>query len=292
MRDGYATTNGIRMYYVEEGHGPLVLLCHGFPETWFSYRHQIEPIARAGFRAVAVDLPGYGRSDKPDATYDVEWLNACLAGLIGALGHERAVMVGHDWGGLLVWPFARRYRERTAGVVGINTPDLPRPTVPPIRLLRDLSPDEPIYMVQFQDRGVAEWVFSWGRGADDFLEMIFRSVATVRLEVFTDEVLEVYKEAFRPAGALTPPIEYYRNMDRNWELTADIDGTPITVPCLMISATGDPVLTPAMADGMEERVPDLEKVLIDDCGHWTQQEQPEATTAAILSYLRRLDPWP
>ncbi len=291
MGDGYATTNGIRMYYVEEGRGPLVLLCHGFPETWYSYRHQLGPLAEAGFRAVAVDLPGYGRSDKPDGAYDVEWLNACLAGLIGALGHERAVMVGHDWGGLLVWPFARRHPDRTAGVIGINTPDLPRPAVPPVQLLRDLSPDEPIYIVQFQERGAAEWVFSWGRGADDFLEMIFRSVATVQLQVFTDEVLDVYKQAFRPAGALTPPIEYYRNLDRNWELTADIDGSPIAVPCLMISAAGDPILTPAMADGMEERVPDLEKVVIDDCGHWTQQEQPEATTRAMLAYLRRLTPW-
>lgn len=291
MRDGYATTNGIRMYYVEEGRGPLVLLCHGFPETSYSYRRQLAPLAEAGFRAVAVDLPGYGRSDKPDVAYDVEWLNDCLAGLIGALGHERAVMVGHDWGGLLVWPFARRHPARTAGVIGINTPDLPRPAVPPVQLLRELSPDEPIYIVQFQERGVAEWVFSWGRGADDFVEMIFRSVATVQQHVFTDEVLEVYKAAFRPSGALTPPIEYYRNLDRNWELTADIDGSTISVPCLMISAAGDPVLTPAMADGMEERIPDLEKVVIDDCGHWTQQEQPEATTAAMLGYLSRLDPW-
>lgn len=98
-RDGYAVANGIRLYYVEQGDGPLVLLCHGFPELWYSWRHQLAALAGSGFHAVAVDLPGYGRSDKPDVRYDVEWVNACLAGLITALGHERAVMVAHTGAG-------------------------------------------------------------------------------------------------------------------------------------------------------------------------------------------------
>ena len=101
----------------------------------------------------------------------------------------------------------------------------------------------------------------------------------------------MYKDAFRPQGALTPPIEYYRNMDRNWELTAGIADRKIEVPCLMISAADDPVLTPAMTIGMEERVPNLERVIIEDCGHWTQQERPEETTAAMLAYLDRLPRW-
>ena len=109
--------------------------------------------------------------------------------------------------------------------------------------------------------------------------------------MFTPEVLDVYKRAFRPRGALTPPIEYYRNMDRNWELTKDIAGRTVDVPCLMISAADDPVLTPAMTAGMEERVPNLERVIIDNCGHWTQQEQPEATSAAMLAYLAKLPRW-
>ena len=199
-----------------------MLLCHGFPELWYSWRHQLGPLADAGFHVVAVDLPGYGRSDKPDVSYDIEWVNACLAGVVTGLGHERAVLAGHDWGGLLVWPFARRYPELTAGVIGVNTPDLPRTPIPMVELLRQHLPDDPPYIVQFQDPGVAEWVFSWGRGAVDFLELMFRSAGTVNQDAFPDEVIAVYAEALAPRGALTPPIDYYRNLDRSWHLTADL----------------------------------------------------------------------
>lgn len=290
-RSRYVVTNGVRLFAVEQGDGPLVLLCHGFPEFWYSWRHQLAPLAEAGFHVVAIDLPGYGCSDKPDVTYDIEWINACLAGCIRALGHERAVMVGHDWGGLLVWPFARRYPDYTAGVVGVNTPDFPRSPMPLVQLLRQTFPDEPPYIVQFQDRGVAEWVLSWGRGAADFVDLMFRGSATINVDAFDDDVIQVYVDALEPAGAITPPIEYYRNLDRNWELTADLEPITVDVPCLMVSGAGDPVLTPAMTDGMEDRVPDLHKVVIDDCGHWTQQERPAEFNAAVLEYLGRLPPW-
>jgi pimeloyl-ACP methyl ester carboxylesterase len=292
MRERYVVTNGIRLYCCEAGplDGPLVLLFHGFPELAYSWRAQVEALGDAGYHVVAPDLPGYGRSDKPDVTYDSEWVNACLVGLVGAFGHERAVVAGHDWGGILVWTMARRYPETIAGVIGVNTPDLPRTPVPPVQLLRQIFADTPIYIIQFQARGVAEWVLSWGRGADDFVEMIF-GATTFEPGAFTDADLEVYKQAFRPAGALTPPIEYYRNMDRNWELTADLADRKVEVPCLMICAENDPVLTPAMAEGMEERVPDLERVVIERCGHWTQQERPAETTAAMLRYLNRLERW-
>ncbi|MGZ6979520.1 MAG: alpha/beta fold hydrolase [Acidimicrobiia bacterium] len=290
-RDGYVVTNGIRMYYVEQGTGPLVLLCHGFPELWYSWRHQLQPIADAGFHVVADDLPGYGRSDKPDVHYDMEWVNACLAGVVTGLGHERVVIAGHDWGGLLIWPFARRYPELTAGVIGVNTPDLPRTPIPFVEMLRQVFPDDPPYIVQFQEPGVAEWVFSWGRGVLDFLELMQRGAATFNKEAFPDDAIAVYADALSPRGAFTPPLDYYRNLDRSWHLTADIADRTIDVPCLMISAADDPVLTPAMTAGMEERVPDLEKVVIPECGHFTQQERPAETTAAMLGYLSRLEPW-
>jgi pimeloyl-ACP methyl ester carboxylesterase len=163
--------------------------------------------------------------------------------------------------------------------------------MPPVQLMRQIFVDTPIYIIQFQERGLAEWVLgTWGRGTDDFIEMIF-GATTQESDAFPPEVLDVYKDAFRPAGALTPPIEYYRNLDRNWELTADIAERKIDVPCLMISAADDPVLTPAMTLGMEERVPNLERVLIESCGHWTQQEKPEETTQAMLSYLRHVPTW-
>lgn len=292
MRTAYAITNGIRLFYAEAGdpHDPLVMLCHGFPEIWYSWRHQIEQLAAAGFHVVAPDLPGYGKSDKPDVVYDIDFINACLAGLVPALSHERAVLAGHDWGGLLVWPFARMYPERTTGIIGVNTPDLPRTPIPFVDLLRQISPDQPIYIVQFQDRGPAEYFIE--QDVDAFVDLMFRGGATVRREVFTDDVLRVYADALRPRGAITPPLEYYRNLNRNWELAAAWHERPIDVPCLMISAAGDPVLRPEMAAGMEDRIADLEKVVIDDCGHWTQQEQPEQTTAHMLRYLQRLDRWP
>jgi pimeloyl-ACP methyl ester carboxylesterase len=289
MHERYVVTNGVRLYCLEAGplDGPLVLLFHGFPELAYSWRHQIDALGSSGYHVVAPDLPGYGRSDKPDVTYDSEWVNACLVGLIEPLGHEQAVVAGHDWGGILVWSMVRRYPEKITGVIGVNTPDLPRPPIPPVELFRQIFVDNPIYIIQFQEPGVAEWVLSWGRGADDFVEMIF-GATTQNGDAFGPDVLEVYKEAFRPVGALTPPIEYYRNLDRNWHLTADIADRLVDVPCLMISAENDPVLTPMMTAGMEERVPDLERVVIANCGHWTQQERPEETTAAMLAYLKRV----
>jgi pimeloyl-ACP methyl ester carboxylesterase len=289
MREGFARTNGIRMFFVEEGQGPLVLLCHGFPESWYSWRNQIEPLAAAGFRVVAIDLPGYGRSDKPDVTYDLMWLTDCFAGLIESLGHEQAVLAGHDWGGLLVWPFARLHPDKTAGVIGLNVPDLPRPPVPTTEFFRQIGSDKHSYILFFQKRYQAEEVIE--ADIDGFIKGILKESVTVQKEVFTDEVLKVYADTFRPKGAITPPIEYYRNMDRNWELLEPYDDTKIEVPCLMICAEGDPVLPPSLADGMDARVPDVEIVTIPECGHWTQQEQPTATTKHMLAYLQGLPQW-
>ena len=289
MKEGYAVTNGIRMFYVEEGEGPLVLLCHGWPESWYSWRNQIGPIAEAGFRAVAIDLPGYGHSDKPNVTYDVVWLTECLAGLIPALGHETAVMVGHDWGGLLVWPFARLHPDRTAGVIGLNVPDLPRTPVPTTEFFRQTGAEQVNYILFFQERYKAEKTIE--ADIDAFIDGVFKGVATVRKEVFTDDVLKAFADTFRPKGAMTPPLEYYRNMDRNWELLEPYDDMKIEVPCLMICAESDPVLPPALAEGMDARVPDVEIVTVSECGHWTQQEQPEVTTEHMLRYLKGIPAW-
>lgn len=280
--------NGLRFLCLEAGDpsDQLVLLCHGFPEIARSWRHQIDAIAALGYHVVAPDLPGYGRTDKPDVTYDIEFLNGSLHALVHALGHEQVVIVGHDWGGILVWQFARQFPETTAGVIGLNTPDLPRGPIPPVQALRMVFADTPIYIIQFQERGLAEWVLSWGRGHDDFIEMIYLNEMLQNADAFPPEFIDELKAAFRPVGALTPPIEYYRNLDRNWELAAAWADRTIDVPCLMISAADDPVLPPALTMGMEERVPNLTKVVIERCGHWTQQERPTETNAAIAEYLQ------
>lgn len=287
MRESHLEANGIRLHCVEEGSGPFVLFLHGWPEFWWSWRHQLPALAEAGFRAVAVDLPGYGSSDKPDREYSEPWVNECLAALIPALGEERAVIVGHDWGGLLVWPFARRYPHLLDGVVGVNTPDLPRGTLPPLEVMAKVFTKAPNYIMQFQDYGPADWIL--GRDVPAWLESVYRGPATRHPEVFTDEVLARYIEVFSEPGAITPPVDYYRNMDANWRASAELDER-IDVPALMISAEHDPVLSPALSTGMEDRVSNLRRVLIADCGHWTQQEQPDAVNAALIDFCRSLAP--
>lgn len=278
---------GTRLHVVTEGSGPTVVLLHGWPEYWWSWRHQLPALATAGFRAVAFDLPGFGDSDKPDRAYGEEWVNATLAeGIRQVLvDGERCIIVGHDWGGLLVWPFARRHADLLAGVVGVNTPDLPRGTLPPLEVMDKVFTRHPNYIMQFQEYGPADWILA--RDVPAWLTFMYRGPATRHPEVFTDDVLQHYVEVFSRPGAITPTLSYYRNMDANWRAAASLPER-IDLPALMICAEGDPVLTPAMSEGMEDRVPDLERVIIDDCGHWTQQEQPEATNAALVGFCRRL----
>ena len=286
MIERYVVANGIRIFCVEEGDGPLVLLLHGFPEWSYSWRHQMTPIADAGFRAVAIDLPGYARSDKPDVTYDAAWVGECIDGVITGLGYEKAVVAGHDWGGLVMWPFARTHAHRVSALIGLNVPDIPRYDLPPTELFKALGSNSVQYILDFQDRSIEEEI---KKDVAGFLSLFLHGPATVQKSAFDDETFHRYVEVFSPHGAFTPPLEYYRNMDRNWELAAEYADKKIEVPVLMISAEGDPVLGPALAEGMEERVPQVEKVIISDCGHWTQQEQPEETTKHMVAFLERLD---
>jgi pimeloyl-ACP methyl ester carboxylesterase len=290
MRERYVASNGIRLFAVEDGpaHGPLVVFLHGWPESWYSWRNQLPALADRGYRAVAIDLPGYGRSDKPDVRYDEAWVNACVAGLVPGLGAERCVLVGHDWGGLLAWPFARRHPDLLAGVVGVNTPDFAHGERSAIEVMRFVFADRPNYIVQFQEYGPAEYFL--GRDVEAWLRFVYLGPSTQRPEVFTDDVLAHYIDDFRVTGSVTPPVDYYRNMHRNWELRAELPDR-VDVPALMISARHDPVLTPAMADGMEARVPDLRKVVIEGSGHWTQQEQPDELNGHLLGFLDELGSW-
>ena len=289
MDESFVDADGTRLRVVTQGAGPTVVLLHGWPEFWWSWRYQMPALAEAGFRAVAFDLPGFGESDKPDRAYDEAWVNATLAAGIRSLvgPDERCIIVGHDWGGLLVWPFARRYPDLLAGVVGVNTPDLPRGTMPPLEVMDKVFTRHPNYIMQFQDDGPADWILS--RDVAAWLEFMYQGPATRQTEVGTDEVLGRYIEVFDRPGAITPTLSYYRNMDTNWRAAADLPER-IDLPALMVCAEHDPVLTPAMSEGMEDRVPDLERVIISDCGHWTQQEQPEATNAALIDFCRRVFP--
>ncbi|MCF8470423.1 MAG: alpha/beta hydrolase [Parvibaculum sp.] len=313
----YIETNGIKMAVYEQGpkDGLPVVLCHGWPELAYSWRHQMPALAAAGFRVIAPDQRGYGNTGGPKgkenvALYDIEHLAGDLMGLLDALDIGKAVFCGHDWGGLVVWQAALLHPDRMKGVIGVNTPFIPRLTTDPIAAMRAVYGDD-MYIVFFQKFGEAEKLL----GADTARSLRFfyrRSGVTMKeweampaeaknlaflkalqapesewrgTELLSEEELAYYTAAFDKTG-WEGGINWYRNFTRNWEKSEGLT-QKVTVPGLMISAADDVVLSPAMAEGMENYVPDLEKHIIPDCGHWTQAEQPEALNGLMVDWLRR-----
>lgn len=282
----FAETNGIRMHYVEQGEGFPVLFMHGFPELWYSWRNQIPALAEAGFRALAPDLRGYGETDKPAGVemYDIHHLVADMTGLLDTLGEEKAVIVGHDWGGVIVWQMALMAPGRVERVISLNTPFQPRGSTRPTEAYRKLSDGRFNYILHFQAPGVAESEIE--PDIQKWLETTMRGIARDP-GFLTDETVKVYAEAFKKGG-FTGPINYYRNMDHNWETTAHLAEATITMPALMIGAENDPILLPRLMDGMERFIPDLKKHVIPNCGHWTQMERPEEVNRILIDYLSDL----
>jgi len=310
---GGVTEPGIALSVHDAGSGPAVVLCHGFPELGFSWRHQFAPLVAAGFRAIAPDQRGYGASDAPApiAAYDIHHLCGDLVGLLDVLGIAKAVFVGHDWGGFVAWAMPYLHPERVAGVVGVNTPLLPRMPMPPTQMMRAMAggQDEKLYILWFQTPGVAEGVLdaqpglvfekllrtgvpleevTRRAGADGDMNP-FRRLA--ELEAFgepvgTDAERAHYTEVFARTG-FRGGINWYRNFDRNWETAPDVGAKPIELPCLMVCASWDPALRPEMAAGMPMLCRDLETVTIERCGHWTQQERPDELNRILIDWLKR-----
>lgn len=280
---GYALTNGIRLHYVSAGRGPLVLLCHGFPEFWYSWRRQLAALADR-WRVVAVDLRGYHLSDKPADGYDVKTLTADLAGLVGALGATDAVVVGHDLGGTLAWQFAIDYPHLARGVVSLATPFLPRPPVPYSRFLR-LSPLTQ-YIVALQQPG-AEAVIE--ADVPGFVRTVFRTLAR-NVDAFPAGVLRRYAAALAPRGAIGPALAYYRSLDRSWERTAGDASRRIEVPALMLAADGDAIFPAALSATIREHVPGVRRRVVRACGHWLQQERPAVVNACLRRFLDEVAP--
>lgn len=278
--------NGIRLHLVEQGQGFPVVLCHGFPELWYSWRHQIPALAAAGLRAIAPDLRGYGESDKPReiAAYDIHHLVGDLLGLLDALGLEKAAFVGHDWGAVIIWQLAVMHPERVERLVSLNVPYLGRAGLPPTEVIKNLPDGRFNYVLFFQEPGKAEGVLEPDLEAS--LGRIVRMVAA-NPDFLQREELLVYVEAFR-RGGLSGPLNYYRNIDRNWETTTRLAEKQVLCPVLLIMAEKDPILSPFLAEGMGRWVPNLRKALIKDCGHWTQQERPEEVNALLIDFLADL----
>ena len=314
----YADSNGIRMAYYEvgpKGEGTPVIFCHGFPELAFSWRHQLDAFEAAGRWAIAPDQRGYGLTDAPEAveSYDIANLTADIAGLMDALGIGQAIVCGHDWGGMVVWQFALRYPERTAGVIGVNTPFLPRGDTDPIGAMRHVYGDS-MYIVWFQKPGEADAALAadpertmryFMRRPQMTLKEYEQLPAEARRlalgeglklydaagdqhQLLTDDEVAAFAGTFARTG-FTGGINWYRNFTRNWERSADLVER-VDAPALMVMAENDVVLSPAMAEGMERYVPDLEKRLVEKSGHWTQQEYPDEVNAAILGWVEKRFP--
>jgi len=307
-------TNGIDMAVYEMGpkDGVPVVLCHGFPELAYSWRYQLPALAAAGFRAIAPDQRGYGRTSRPEKIedYDITHLTGDLVGLLDALKIDKAVFCGHDWGGLVAWMVPLLHPTRVKGMIGVNTPFLPRSPIDPILAMRAMF-GENMYIVYFQKPGVADAVLAKdvGKTFRFFMRkggITAEQYATLPKEarnlelvhalqsdesgwpgelVMTPAELQVFIDTFTRTG-FTGGINWYRNFSRNWEIMGPVE-YKVHVPGLMIMAEDDVVLSPAMAEGMERFVPDLEKVLIKHCGHWTQQEHPEETSAAMVGWLKK-----
>jgi len=282
----FVTTNGIRMHYVEQGRGFPVVFLHGFPELWYSWRYQIPALAEAGFQAIAPDLRGYGETDKPAEleAYDIHHLVGDMVGLLDALRLQKAVIVGHDWGGVIVWQMALMHPERVERIISLNTPFQGRGKARPTEAYRRLTDGRFNYILHFQEPGRAEADIT--PNIEGWLERTMRGIAK-NPSFITNEVIKVYADAFRKGG-FTGPLNYYRNIDRNWETTAHLAGQQVTMPALMITAENDPILIPQMTEGMERYIPHLTRRLIKNCGHWTQMECPEETNRLIIEFLADL----
>jgi len=302
-------TNGINLAVYEQGDGPAVILLHGFPELAFSWRHQLPALADAGFRAIAPDQRGYGRSDVPSdvSDYRIEELIADVHGLLDALDLESATFVGHDWGALVLWQMAMRAPERIDRQIILNIPHYPRAPVDPIQIMRSRFGDD-FYIVNFQDSDAADKAFA----ADPahFFNMIMRrnqvsrqqfdqlpaEMKTISLlkvmarvegsgdPLLSDEERDYFASAFTKSG-FTGPINWYRNWTHNWETLEGVDQR-IDIPTLFIGAIDDVIIAPEHIEGMKPLVTDLESHMLENCGHWSQQEKPEKVNALMLDWLQ------
>jgi epoxide hydrolase A/B len=281
---GYVETNGIRMHYLEQGSGYPVLLLHGFPELSYSWRFQLPALAEAGYRAIAPDLRGYGDTDKPHEIrdYDIHHLESDIVGLADALAIGRCALAGHDWGAILTWHLALTHPERFERIIALNVPFSARADVKPTDRFRATPGGRFNYILAFQEEGVAESQME--RDLKSSLGNMMRGISASQGAI-SDADLQVFVDAFAKGG-LRGPINYYRNFDWNWESTPELTGRLVEQPALMIMAENDPILPPRMADGMEQFVPDLRKVLIQQCGHWTQQEKSDDVNKAMIAFLR------
>jgi pimeloyl-ACP methyl ester carboxylesterase len=319
MRQHLLKTDTLTQQVLEAGSGPLVVFCHGFPELSYSWRHQIEALAAAGYRAVAPDMRGYGGTDRPAevADYSILQLVGDMVDLVRACSETQAVIVGHDWGAPVAWHAALLRPDVFRGVVGLSVPfQARRPERSPLDTWRMITKAKNLgdfYIVRFQERGVeAEfeadvdralrrgfWAYDGATPdhlrstgfhprTESFLSSISEPTGLPRW--MTEDELAVYVKAFEASG-FAGPLNWYRNLDRNWALTAFAQGKRIDVPALYVVGDKDPVrnYTASAAAELATWAPRLvDSVLVEGAGHWIQQERPDEINARLIAFLEGL----
>ncbi len=316
LKHGFARTNRIIMHYVEAGSGPLVVLCHGWPECWYSWRHQLEALADAGFRAAAPDQRGYGQTDAPKAVdaYDILQLTGDIVGFVNALGGRDVVIVGHDWGAPVAWHCALLRPDLFRALILLSVPYTARSPSPPAEFLKAAAGDGNFYVQYFQQPGKIEkeleadvrktlamilysasgdalpserWRFRFGKD-ETFMQS---GVVPKKLPAWlADADLDFYAGEFARTG-FRGPINWYRNLQRNWELTPFLDRARIMQPALYVAGELDCVLAmnPRGVDLIDSFVPNLRnKVMIPSVGHWTQQERPAEVSRLMIEFIKSL----
>jgi pimeloyl-ACP methyl ester carboxylesterase len=308
-------TNGIHMHIAEQGQGPLVILCHGFPELGYSWRHQLPALAEAGFHAVAPDQRGYGRTDRPEPieAYNIFQLVGDMVGLVHALGEERAVIAGHDWGAPVAWHAALLRPDIFHALILLSVPYAGRSWggIRPTEAMKKMAGDRQFYILYFQEPGKAEkeleadvrgtmlksfytlsgdpppekrWAFLFAKDQ----KFIDTSHMPDTLPAWlTEPDIDIFTEAFERTG-FRGGLNWYRNIDRNWELTPFLNGARIHQPSLFVAGELDGVI--AMNRGafenLEKAMSGLKcKILIPGAGHWVQQERPREINDLIVGFL-------
>jgi pimeloyl-ACP methyl ester carboxylesterase len=271
--------NGIRIHYVTQGEGPLIVLLHGFPEFWYSWRFQIPFLAERGYRVVAPDLRGYNDTEKPRAGYDIENLLCDIEGLIKGLAYERAILIGHDWGGVLAWAFAMRYSPMTEQLIVLNAPH-PAAFLRELRTLKQMR--KSWYVLAFQLPWLPEYLL--GRRHARVIGRLLSSTA-VQKSAFPPDVLERYREAMSKSGALRASLAYYRTLLRHSVRSVGWTQIPITIRTLLIWGEQDVALDPALTENLQAWVSNLQVKRIYDSGHWVQQEKPELVNRYLAEFL-------
>ena len=318
MQSRTVQTATIAQHVWEAGSGPLVIFCHGFPELGWSWRHQVEALAKAGFRAVAPDMRGYGGTDAPDGVeaYTIFNLVGDMVALVQALGETRAVVVGHDWGAPVAWHCALLRPDLFRAVACLSVPFNPRRAGrPPVATFRTLARAQgrDFYMLRFQEPGIeaeleadvdkalrtAFWAYDGAtpdaKRSTGFLEPGVGFLQAMgepeALPPWLDEEdLAVYVRAFADKG-FAGPVNWYRNLDRNWTLGAFVQDKTIDVPALFMVGEKDPVrgYSGQGEAELEKWVPKLTKaVVMKGAGHWLQQERPEPVSRELIAFLRGL----